>query len=110
VRCDFAQGVDCVFDDSGNPETVAKAMACLKPGGTFLSIVDRYKDLERDDVRNRYFDARPSGADLAELARLVDAGKLRLLVDRVFPVEKAREALAKVEDGHVHGKVVLKVA
>jgi NADPH:quinone reductase-like Zn-dependent oxidoreductase len=53
--------------------------------------------------------ARRSGDDLAELARRIDAGDVRPVVDEVFPLERAAEAVARLESGAVRGKVVVAV-
>ena len=53
--------------------------------------------------------ARRSGDDLAELARRIDAGEVRPVVDEVFPLERAADALTKFESGAVRGKLVLAV-
>jgi len=53
---------------------------------------------------------QPSGAQLAEIATLVDAGVIRPVVDRVFPFESTEKALAYVAGGRARGKVVIKVA
>ena len=51
---------------------------------------------------------QPSGAQLAEIGALIDAGKLRTVVDRIFPFAQTNEALAYVETGRAKGKVVIK--
>jgi len=61
-------------------------------------------------VRYRYVFMRPDGGQLADLGALVDRGALRVLIDKTFPLEAARDALAHVESGHARGKVVLEVA
>ena len=48
-------------------------------------------------------------ADLDE-RMLIDDGKLRPVVDRVFPLDEARDAMAYVEQGNAKGKVVVSVA
>ncbi|MEV1132347.1 NAD(P)-dependent alcohol dehydrogenase [Agromyces sp. NPDC049794] len=53
--------------------------------------------------------ARRSGDDLAELARRIDAGEVRPVVDEVFPLERAADALTRFESGTVRGKLVLTV-
>jgi NADPH:quinone reductase-like Zn-dependent oxidoreductase len=53
--------------------------------------------------------ARRSGDDLGELARRVDAGELRPVVDAVFPLDRAADAVARLESGQVRGKVVIAV-
>jgi NADPH:quinone reductase-like Zn-dependent oxidoreductase len=52
---------------------------------------------------------RASGQDLDFLTSLVNEGKLRPVVDRVFELEQIQEAHAYSESGHAHGKIVLKV-
>ncbi len=47
---------------------------------------------------------------LAEIARLVDAGALRPVVDRVFPLSEIAEAHRYGETGRIRGKVVIQVA
>jgi NADPH:quinone reductase-like Zn-dependent oxidoreductase len=49
----------------------------------------------------------PSGKDLEQLASLVDAKKLEVVVDQVFPFAKIAEAFAYLEKGHAKGKVVV---
>ena len=52
---------------------------------------------------------RANGSQLRDIARLVDAGVIRPVMDRVFPFQSTNEALAYVEAGHAKGKVVVKV-
>lgn len=52
---------------------------------------------------------KADGSQLREIARLVDAGVIRPVVDRVFPFEATNEAMAYVEAGRAKGKVVVKV-
>ncbi|HEY9365375.1 MAG TPA: NAD(P)-dependent alcohol dehydrogenase [Agromyces sp.] len=59
--------------------------------------------------RLRALAAVRSGDDLTELARRIDAGEMRPVVDRVFPLEQAAAAVAMLESGEVRGKVVISV-
>ncbi|WP_110960980.1 NADP-dependent oxidoreductase [Acidovorax sp. ST3] len=52
---------------------------------------------------------RASGSQLREVTRLVEAGAIRPVVDRVFSFESTNDALAYVESGRAKGKVVIKV-
>jgi alcohol dehydrogenase len=61
----------------------------------------------RHGVSYRYLFMHPSGADLTFLASLIDAGKLEVVIDRVFPFAEAKEAMAYLETGRAKGKVVL---
>ena len=49
--------------------------------------------------------ARPSGERLAELARLVDAGQLKIEVHESYPLADAALAHAAIEAGHVRGSL-----
>jgi NADPH:quinone reductase-like Zn-dependent oxidoreductase len=59
--------------------------------------------------RLRNFLAQPSRANLTTLADLADAGKLRPVIGRTYPLSQAVEALRYVETGHAGGKVVITV-
>jgi NADPH:quinone reductase-like Zn-dependent oxidoreductase len=50
-----------------------------------------------------------SGQQLGEITRLIEAGHIRPVVDRVFPFEETKQALDSVETGRTKGKVVIKV-
>ena len=52
----------------------------------------------------------PDGAALAEVSRLIDAGKLRVEVSQVLPLEEAARAHEALEGLAVRGKIVLKVS
>ena len=46
---------------------------------------------------------------LVDIGKLIDAGKLKLTVDRVLPLSEARRAHELSQSGHVRGKIVLRV-
>ena len=52
---------------------------------------------------------RASGDQLREIGSLIESGIIRPVMDRVFPFESTKEALAYVETGRAKGKVVVKV-
>jgi alcohol dehydrogenase len=52
---------------------------------------------------------KASGAQLGEIAALIDSGSIRPVVDRVFPFESTNDAMAYVESGRAKGKVVVRV-
>jgi NADPH:quinone reductase-like Zn-dependent oxidoreductase len=57
----------------------------------------------------RFFDAKPSAANLATLRELAESGALRPVIDRSYPLEQAAEAIRYVETEHARAKVVLVV-
>nr|WP_312372376.1 NADP-dependent oxidoreductase [Delftia acidovorans] len=52
---------------------------------------------------------RADGGQLREITRLIEAGAIRPVVDKVFAFESTNEALAYSEAGHAKGKVVIKI-
>jgi NADPH:quinone reductase-like Zn-dependent oxidoreductase len=61
----------------------------------------------RAGISYRYLFMHPSGSDLAQLADLIEQGKLKVIVDKAYPFAKISEALAYVESGRAKGKVVV---
>ena len=51
----------------------------------------------------------PDGSQLAEICELLKAGRIRPVIDKVFPFGQAREALAYLEKGRAKGKVVVQM-
>jgi len=58
----------------------------------------------------RRFLSKPKAADLNYLTGLVDAGQLRPVIDRTYPLSETVAALRRVDAGHAVGKVVVAVA
>ena len=52
---------------------------------------------------------RPDGRQLAEIGALLETGKIRPVIDRVFPFDQAKGALAYLEQGRAKGKVVVQL-
>jgi NADPH:quinone reductase-like Zn-dependent oxidoreductase len=97
--------VDLVFDTAGG-NLLARAPALLRPGGRIVSVVEQ----PPDGVAAAYFVVEPNRGQLAELTRLVDAGRLRPTIDSVFPLDDARAAFERSSARNTRGKVVLRVA
>lgn len=103
--------VDVVLDTIGG-ETQERSFGVLKSGGTLVSIVaipDAEAKRARWNVEARSFFMRPQGEQLAHLAGLVESGQLWPIVETVFPLDEASEALQKVERGGARGKTVISV-
>ena len=105
---DVAHDVDLVFDLIGG-DTQERSFAVLKPGGALISTVqepDKAKAAEKSLKAERYM-ATPNGAQLAEIAALIDAGKVKVVVAKTFPLAEAADAHRFLENDHPIGKVVL---
>ena len=97
--------VDVVYDAIGG-DVLARSPAIVKPGGALVTIMAPLQT-ERDDIRVVHFVRDPSGAQLRDISRLVDQGKLRPQVGAVYPFADAREAFMAKSTQHIPGKVVL---
>jgi NADPH:quinone reductase-like Zn-dependent oxidoreductase len=96
---------DVVLDTVGG-DVLARSAAILRPGGTLVSVCAP-PPTDRDDIRALHFVREPSGAQLVELAGLVDAGQLRPQVGAVYPLADAREAFMAKSTERIPGKVIL---
>jgi NADPH:quinone reductase-like Zn-dependent oxidoreductase len=120
---------DVVLNSLGT-ETLSKSLQVLKPGGKLISISgppdpDFAKDqgstwilrqvmrllsyriktkAKRHRVSYSFLFMRASGDRLHEITSLIDSGIMRSVVDRVFPFESTKEAMAYVEHGRAKAR------
>lgn len=129
-------GYDVVLDTLGG-DTLEKSLQVLKPGGKVISIAGppdaafarelgtnavlrlamsalsfkTRRRAKRRTVTYSFLFMKASGDQLRHLTALIDAGKIRPVVDRVFPFEETRQAMEYVEKGRAKaGKVVVAMA
>lgn len=103
--------VDLVFDCKGG-ESLAEAWLCVREGGVLISICEppenrRPSGFTARGIKSTFFIMTPRGADLIDVGRLLEEGRVSPLVDSVWKLEEYDEAFAKVGDGHARGKVIL---
>ncbi len=60
-------------------------------------------------VEYSFLFVHPDGRQLAEIAKLLEAGRIRPVIDKVFPFDQAKDALAYLEKGRAKGKVVVQM-
>ena len=108
---DVVHDVDVVLDTLAG-DIQNRSWKVLKKGGILVSIVapPSADEAAKHSVRSAFFSAHPSSSQLSEIAKLVDAGKLKSVVETVLPLSDARRAHELNETGHARGKTVLKVA
>jgi NADPH:quinone reductase-like Zn-dependent oxidoreductase len=107
---DVTRNIDVVLDTIGG-DTQERSWQVLKKGGILVSFVQspsENKGKERD-VRGIRLGARPNGQELAEIAKIIDAGNLAPVIDRILPLSEARRAHELSQSGHTLGKIVLRV-
>lgn len=116
-------------------EEIEKAIGILKPGGRIVSLVGpldvafgKARGLNfvlqfvfglmsrkvmrlaaKRDVAYSFLFVRPDGAQLSEIGQLLQSGRVRPVIDQVFPFVQASEALAYLAQGRSKGKVVVQI-
>ena len=103
--------VDVVLDTIGG-DTQDRSWQVIRPGGILVSLIQQPSadTAASHGVRQAMvYSAPPIGPTLVEVARLVDAGQLRVEVSEVLPLAEIRRAHEMVEARHTRGKIVLQV-
>lgn len=104
--------VDLVVDTVGGPST-GRFLRTLKRGGALFPIFplgfSGAQEAEKLGVTVSTTQVRSSGAQLARLADLLDAGTVRVAIDSTFPLADARRAHERASGGNIQGKIVLTV-
>lgn len=108
---DAAHNVDVVLDTLSG-DTRARSWTTLKDGGVLVSTLpgaDAPPDAAARGIAGKSFSAHPDGAHLAEIGKLIDAGKVKVRVGVTFPLAEAKQAQEQAASGHTRGKVVLTI-
>lgn len=107
---DIAKDVDVVIDGVGG-ETLARSYPIVKKGGIIVSLSDRIDkaQLEKYGIRGMGEVVQNNGDELAQIGKLIDEKKIKVVVSETFPLADASKAQSKADLGHTRGKIVLKV-
>lgn len=113
---DEVSDVDVVIDLIGNvhDDTASRSLRVLKPGGLIVNVPSgswpsMKQEADAAGVRCTTFKLAANGATLAHIGELIDAGTVRVHIDRTFPLAEAAAANRALEEGHTRGKIVLTV-
>ncbi|HLG87116.1 MAG TPA: NADP-dependent oxidoreductase [Alphaproteobacteria bacterium] len=119
VRAWAPGGVDLIIDTVGQG-TLPDGMEMTKHGGAICPIGTLIKDepqFDQTEAQRRGVRIIPTmsnrqraGAQLRTIVALFGEGRFRAPAIEVLPLEKAGDAHRRVQDGHVRGKLLLKVA
>lgn len=135
---DFAtllKDYDVVLHSNREAKVLENSLKILKPGGTLVSLTgpptpEFAKEIglglhfqmlmgllsmavrrkaKKLNVHFKFLFMRADGKQLSEITSLIEAGKIRPVIDKVFSFEQTNEAMSYVESGRAKGKVVIKV-
>ncbi len=135
---DFAtilKDYDVVLHSNKDAKVLYNSLKILKQGGTLVSLsgpptpefakkiglgwhlqmlmgllsMSARRKAKKLKVNFKFLFMRAEGNQLSEITSLIEAGKIRPIIDKVFPFEEVNEAMSYVETGRAKGKVVVKV-
>lgn len=110
---ELVRDADLVIDAVGGP-TSGRFLRTLKRGGALFPVFplgfDGFDEAAARGVTVSATQVRSSGAQLAQLAQLLDAGTIRVVIDSTYPLAEARRAHERAARGNLQGKLVLTVA
>jgi NADPH:quinone reductase-like Zn-dependent oxidoreductase len=109
------QGVDVAIDAVG-AATWPLDFQCVRKGGRVVLCGVTTGAKAETDLRTLYWNQLTvlgstlgSSGDFAEMLAAVNVNQLRPIIDEVFPLDRVRDAMGKMEEGRQFGKIVLRV-
>ena len=105
---DGLKDLDVVIDLLGG-DVQARSYTVLRPGGVLVNAWGAIMEAQSRaaGVRGVKVAVAANGAQLDEISKLIDAGKVNTAIAKTFPYNEAEKGLAMSRTGHVRGKVVL---
>ncbi|MES1049900.1 NADP-dependent oxidoreductase [Bacillus thuringiensis] len=131
---DILKNYDAVFDTIGGA-TLEKSFNIIKSGGNIVSVSGMpnarfgkefgsgfFKTLlfslaskkltaleKKHNAQYSFLFMKPNGDQLRTIANYIEAGKIKPVIDRVFPFEDAQKAMEYSESGRAKGKIIVKI-
>src|ERR1700736_4044664 len=87
---DVAKDVDVVIDSVGK-DTLARSYGALKKGGFISTLVSRLDqtELDKHGIHGASISVKPDSSELAEITKLIDDKKIKVIVSQTFPLADA---------------------
>ena len=121
--------VDIVFDTLGKNYT-SEAFEVIKQGGKVVSVVGPLDEnsaksfgmanyklpeelallISEKDASYKFIFMHPNGRHLSEITSLVENGKIKPIIDKVYPFNESVEAFTHLATGRAKGKIVVKIS
>src|SRR5438034_5930893 len=108
---DVAKDVDVILDSVGK-DTLARSYGVVRKGGFIVTLVARIDQAEVDKhgIHGASLNVEPNSDELAEIGKLIDEKKIKVVVSQTFPLAEAKRAQEQVATGHTRGMIVLKIS
>ena len=116
-------------------DALEKSLTILRPGSTVVSLIGPpdaafarargmnffmkavfgllsakiIRRAKKRDASYSFLFLRPDGGQLAEIGELLESGRIRPVIDKVFAFEQAKDGLAYLEQGRAKGKLVVQM-
>lgn len=114
---DEVSGLDAVIDLIGNvhDDTGTRSLGVVRPGGILVnaptgSWPTMMEEAVAAGIRATGYKVPGDARVLDQITALIEDGRVRVHVDRVFDLAEGAEAHRLLEEGHTRGKIVLRVA
>jgi NADPH:quinone reductase-like Zn-dependent oxidoreductase len=121
---DFAKNgkkYDLIFGTNGN-RSISDYRRALSPEGIYVQTGGSMMQMTQAMIQGPWISrtrsqkmgnmgvAKPNKKDLLAIQELLEAGKVRPVIDRCYPLNQVADAIRYLEEGHAQGKVVITVA
>jgi NADPH:quinone reductase len=104
VRGPWQDGVDACLDTVG---LGGAALACVRDGGAFATTVPWAMPEAARGISPEAVQVQPDAVAAADLADRAAAGELTIRIAETLPLDRFRDAYARLKSGGLRGKIVL---
>jgi NADPH:quinone reductase-like Zn-dependent oxidoreductase len=104
IRGAWVDGVDACLDTVG---LGTKALVCVRDGGAFVTSVPTALPEPARGIPTQTVQVQPDAEAAGELARRAAVGELTVRIAEILPLDRFRDAYARLERGGLQGKIVL---
>ncbi|MEH1883090.1 NAD(P)-dependent alcohol dehydrogenase [Nostoc sp.] len=116
---DFAEDIaqyDIIFDAVGK-RSLSETKRVLKPNGVYITTVPNPKVMLEivltaflPGQKAKFLFEKPNTPDLVYLKELIEGGKIRVAIDRTYPLQELAAAHSYSETGRAAGKIAIAVS
>lgn len=109
---ELVEEADIVLAAIGGQENLVKSLEVIKPHGQLISTLDELPEGTQvaNNIQFTRMWVKADGNDLGKIAELIDAEKITVHLDSIYPLEEVKAAHQRSEAGKATGKIVLNIA